>query len=181
MLKQILAGLNLGYSNEDLLALYTFTRGVAKYVSQLMDAGAVTKKAMIEHIISPNSLFLTEGKNNLIEEFGKDYGVYFSILSCISRGKNTRAEIEDVIGKEIGGYLTNLEKEYELNDVFYSFWFRFFFKYNYILEIENYEKLQEIINRDYSTFSGLMLERYFHQVAIESKKYTRLGRWWDRK
>ena len=146
-----------------------------------MDAGAVTKKAMIEHIISPNSLFLTEGKNNLIEEFGKDYGVYFSILSCISRGKNTRAEIEDVIGKEIGGYLTNLEKEYELNDVFYSFWFRFFFKYNYILEIENYEKLQEIINRDYSTFSGLMLERYFHQVAIESKKYTRLGRWWDRK
>ena len=35
--------------------------------------------------------------------------------------------------------------------------------------------------RDYNTFSGLMLERYFHRVAMESGKFTRIGRWWDRK
>ncbi len=70
---------------------------------------------------------------------------------------------------------------YQLDDVFYSFWFRFIFKYSYILEIENYAKLREIIERDYSTFSGLMLERYFHRKAVESGKYTRLGCWWDRK
>jgi AAA+ ATPase superfamily predicted ATPase len=35
--------------------------------------------------------------------------------------------------------------------------------------------------RDYSTFSGLMLERYFHRVAMESEEFTRIGRWWDRK
>ena len=101
----------------------------------------------------------------------------------------------------MGGYLTNLENEYELiakrqplfeksttksvryelGDVFYSFWFRFVFKYSYIIEIENYGKLQEIIQRDYNTFSGLMLERYFHQVAMESDEFTRIGRWWDRK
>ena len=46
---------------------------------------------------------------------------------------------------------------------------------------ENYSKLQEIIERDYNTFSGLMLERYFHRKAIESGNYTRLGRWWDRR
>ena len=201
VLKQIMADHNPGYTKEDLLALFTFTGGVARYVSQLVDAGAMDKESMIRQIISPNSTFLTEGKNNLIEEFGKDYGIYFSILSCIARGKNTRSEIEDVIGKEVSGYLTNLEKEYELiakrqplfekssnkniryelNDVFYSFWFRFIFKYNYILEIENYSKLQEIIDRDYDTFSGLMLERYFHRVAVETGKYTRIGRWWDRK
>ena len=45
---------------------------------------------MIGHIICDNSVFLNEGKNNLIEEFGKDYGTYFSILSSIARGKNTR-------------------------------------------------------------------------------------------
>jgi len=75
----------------------------------------------------------------------------------------------------MGGYLTNLAEEYELiskrqpmfeksanknvryelDDVFYSFWFRFIFKYSYIIEIENYAKLQEIIGRDYSTFSAL--------------------------
>ena len=62
-----------------------------------------------------------------------------------------------------------------------AFGFASFFKYNYILEIENYAKLQEIVMRDYNTFSGLMLERYFHRVAMESGEYTRIGRWWDRK
>lgn len=201
VLKQILSDVKPSYTSEDLLALFTFTGGVAKYVNQLVDAGALDKGAMIRHIVSANSTFLNEGKQNLIEEFGKDYGTYFSILSCIARGKNTRSEIEDVIGREVGGYLTNLDKEYELiskrqplfeksttknvryelGDVFYSFWFRFIFKYSYIIEIENYGKLQEIIERDYNTFSGLMLERYFHLVAVESGLFTRLGRWWDRK
>lgn len=40
--------------------------------------------------------------------------------------------------------------------------------------------MREIVERDYTTFSGLMLERYFHRVAMESGDYTRLGRWWDR-
>lgn len=201
VLKQIMQDAKPGYNKEDLLAMFTFTGGVAKYVNQLVDAGALDKDAMIRYMISANSTFLNEGKNNLIEEFGKDYGTYFSILSCIARGKNTRSEIEDVIGKEIGGYLTNLEKDYELiakrqplfektatknvryelDDVFYSFWFRFVFKYSYIIEIENYAKLQEIVMRDYNTFSGLMLERYFYRMAVESGKYTRLGRWWDRR
>ena len=201
VLKQIMADAKPDYSKEDLLAMFTFTGGVAKYVNQLVDACVLDKDTMIHYILSANSTFLNEGKNNLIEEFGKDYGTYFSILSCIARGKNTRNEIEDVIGKEVGGYLTNLENDYELiakrqplfeksgnknvryelGDVFYSFWFRFVFKYNYILEIENYAKLQEIVMRDYNTFSGLMLERYFHRVAMESGEFTRIGRWWDRK
>ena len=201
VLKQILADAKPSYSKEDLLALFTFTGGVAKYVGQLVDGGALDKNSMIRYIIGPNSTFLNEGKNNLIDEFGKDYGIYFSILSCIARGKNTRSEIEDVIGKEVGGYLTNLVEEYELInkrqplfekssnknvryelvDVFYCFWFRFIFKYSYIIEIENYAKLQEIVERDYDTFSGLMLERYFHRVAMESGEFTRIGRWWDRR
>lgn len=201
VLKQIMKDAKPDFSKEDLLALFTFTGGVAKYVNQLVDAGALDKDAMIRFMVSANSTFLNEGKNNLIEEFGKDYGTYFSILSCIARGKNTRSEIEDMIGREVGGYLTNLEKDYELiakrqplfektttknvryelGDVFYSFWFRFIFKYSYIIEIENYGKLQEIIERDYNTFSGLMLERYFQREAMESGEFTRIGRWWDRK
>ena len=49
-----------------------------------------------------NSLFLTEGKNLLIEEFGKEYTVYFSILECISRGLTSRGDIETALnGVEI--------------------------------------------------------------------------------
>lgn len=53
--------------------------------------------------------------------------------------------------------------------------------HNYIIEIENYAKMREIICRDYETFSGLMLERYFYRKAVEAGKYTRIGRWWGRK
>ena len=201
VLKDILSEYNPGYTAEDLLALYAFTGGVAKYVQLLVDAGATTKTTMLDQIIKADSIFLGEGKAILIEEFGKDYGIYFSILSAIARGKTSRSEIENVVGKEIGGYLTKLEKEYEIiskkqplfekssaknvryviEDNFFTFWFRFIYKYSYMLEIENYESVKTIINRDYETFSGLMLERYFKRVLIERQVYTRIGGWWDRK
>ena len=139
VLKEIMAEYNPDYAAEDLLAIYSFTGGVAKYVQLLIDAGATTKTKMINHIIKADSVFLGEGKAILIEEFGKDYGVYFSILSAIARGKTSRSEIE------------------------------------------NYDAVKAMINRDYETFSGKMLERYFKRVLIESKAYTRIGSWWDRK
>ncbi len=201
VLKEVLTEYNPDYTAEDLLALYSFTGGVAKYVQLLVDAEATTKAKMLDQIIKADSIFLGEGKAILIEEFGKDYGIYFSILSAIARGKTSRSEIENVVGREIGGYLTKLEKEYEviskkqplfersstknvlymIEDNFFTFWFRFIYKYNYMLEIENYESMKTIINRDYETFSGLMLERYFKRVLIERHEYTRLGNWWDRK
>lgn len=201
VLKEIMTEYNPNYTSEDLLALYSFTGGVAKYVQLLIDGGATTKSEMLNHIIKSDSVFIGEGKSILIEEFGKDYGIYFSILSAIARGKTSRSEIENVVGKEVGGYLTKLENVYELiskkqpifersstknvrymiEDNFFTFWFRFIYKYNYMLEIENYDAVKAIVNRDYETFSGVMLERYFKRVLIESKKYTRIGSWWDRK
>ena len=50
-----------------------------------------------------------------------------------------------------------------------------------MLEIENYGSVKTIVNRDYETFSGLMLERYFKRVLIEKQAFTRIGSWWDRK
>lgn len=201
VLKEILTEYNSDHTAEDLLALYSFTGGVAKYVQLLVDAGATTKEKMLNQIVEADSIFLGEGKAILIEEFGKDYGVYFSILSAIARGKTSRSEIESVVGREIGGYLTKLENEYEviakkqplfeksstknvrytIEDNFFIFWFRFIYKYSYMLEIDNYESMKAIINRDYETFSGLMLERYFRRVLIERQAYTRIGGWWDRK
>ena len=44
---------------------------------------------------------LEEGKNVLIEEFGKDYTVYFSILSLIASSKISRPEIEGELGVSV--------------------------------------------------------------------------------
>ena len=43
-----------------------------------------------------------------------EYGVYFSILCAISRGKTTRNEIEQTVGRQVGGYLARLEDDYAL-------------------------------------------------------------------
>lgn len=201
VLKEILDVYRPGYTKEDLLALYAFTGGVAKYVELLVDDNAMTLDAMIDSMIAPDSIFINEGRSILIEEFGKDYDIYFSILSAMASGKTRRSEIESIIGKPIGGYLTRLEDDYGIivkqipvgakvlsknavyviNDNFFTFWFRFIFKYSHILEIGGYKQLRTLIMRDYPTFSGVILERYFREKAIESEQYTLIGRWWDRK
>lgn len=201
VLKDILQAYRKGFTPDDLLALYTFTGGVAKYVQQLMDNDITTKNAMCRYMVEPGSYFLPEGKAMLIEEFGKDYSTYFSILSLIARGHNMRADIENMLKMEVGGYLTRLETEYELivkvrpllektttksvryhlNDNFLIFWFRFIYKYGYMLEVGANKKLLDIIMRDYDTFSGLILERFFRDEMIERGTYTRIGGWWDRK
>lgn len=201
VLKEILDAYHPGYTKEDFLALYTFTGGVAKYVELLVDDNALTYEAMIDSIISPDSTFINEGRSILIEEFGKDYDTYFSILSAIASGKTRRSEIESIIGRHISGYLTRLEDDYEIitkqipvgakplsknaiyviRDNFFTFWFRFIFKYAHIIEIGAYGQLRTLIKRDYPTYSGKILERYFIDKAVESGGYTLIGQWWDRK
>ncbi len=201
VIKDIFKTYNPNYTNDDLLTLYMLTGGVAKYVSSLIDNKTYTKKEMIESAISEDSPFILEGKNILLEEFGKDSAIYFSILSAIASGRNTRNEIESAVGKEVGGYLSKLEDDYnlitkhlpvltpnsqknvhyELDDMFFKFWFRFVHKYNYMLEIGKYDKLREVIERDYTSYSGHVLERYFQQKLAEEADITRLGNWWDRK
>lgn len=201
VLKEILAEYHPKYTAEDLLALYSFTGGVAKYVQLLVDDGALTLDTMVDSIITPDSTFINEGRSILVEEFGKDYDTYFSILSAIASGKTRRNEIESLIDKPVGGYLTRLEDDYGIitkqtpigakplsknviyviRDNFFTFWFRFIFKYAHILEIDGYEQLRMLIRRDYAVFSGVTIERYFRAKAIESKQFTLIGRWWDRK
>lgn len=202
VLKEIMAEYSPNYKKTDLLALYSLTGGVAKYVELLIDRKKLTEKKMLDMFFEQDSYFLSEGKNMLVDEFGRDYGIYFSILSLIAQGKNTRLEIERTLNiRELSGYLKNLSDEYGLisklqpifeksnnknvrytiNDCFLRFWFRFVYKYNHIIEAGGNEKLKAIVERDFSTVSGKALEGYFVEVMKESGRYTRLGYWHDRK
>lgn len=202
VLKEIMHDYAPKYSSEDLLALYAFTGGVAKYVELFVDRNQLTKTKMLKTIFQSDSYFISEGKNMLIDEFGKEYGVYFSILSLIAQGKNTRALMSDVLGDiELSGYIKKLVDDYGLiskqqplyevaanknvhyaiNDPYLRFWFRFIHKYSYIIEAGGVERLQQIVERDYTTFTGKSLEEYFLAVMRESGLYTRLGYWHDRK
>ena len=201
VLKEILGDFNPKYTKEDLLALFSITGGVPWYVSLLLDKGYVTKDLMLKALTEENSPFINEGRNILIEEFGTDYVTYFSILTCIASGRKTRAEIEGELGLDnIGSYLARLENyyrlitkalpifskpnskkmRYQLDDSFLIFWFRFFYKYQSLVENKALKTLDTIIQRDYSTVSGFMLERYFAHKFEEEGKYI-IGKWWDRK
>lgn len=201
VLKQILNDFNPDYTPEDLLALYSITGGVPWYVTLLLDKGKTNRDAMLAALTEENSPFINEGKNILIEEFGTDYVTYFSILTCIASGMKTRSAIENELGNNnIGSYLVKLENyykvitkslpifakenskkvRYQLNDCFLIFWFRFFYKYQALVENKALKSLGEIIEKDYSSVSGFMMERYFMKKFQEEGRYI-IGKWWDRK
>ncbi len=200
VVKEILSSYNSAYTNEDLLALYSYTGGVAEYVEMMMDAGATTKEQMTEKFVAKNSYFIYEGKNMLIEEFGKDYARYFEILQLIASGYTTRGEIESIMKIEIAGYLAKLENDYclisrytpmfqkanrnihyQIEDNFLRVWFRYIYKYGYMIEVGANKKLKMLMDKDYTTYTGKVLERYFLAKMIESEEYTQIASWWDRK
>ena len=200
VVKEILSSYNSAYTNEDLLALYSYTGGVAEYVEMMMDAGAMTKEQMTEKFVAKNSYFICEGKNMLIEEFGKDYARYFEILQLIASGYTTRGEIESIMKIEIAGYLAKLENDYclisrytpmfqkanrnihyQIEDNFLRVWFRYIYKYGYMIEVGANKKLKMLMDKDYTTYTGKVLERYFLAKMIESEEYTQIASWWDRK
>lgn len=200
VLKEIMDEYAPGYTNDDLLALYTYTGAVPKYIELLVDAGALTKEKMIKFICTSDSPFIEEGRKLLIQEFGKKYGTYFSILQAISEGYNTQAQISDYLGsKSIGGQLSKLEETYnliekkrpmwagkksqtvrfEISDIFLRFWFRYIEKNQMMIEIGQYPLLEKVMTEDYSTYSGDTLERYFRARLIEDMQYRAIGNWWD--
>lgn len=200
VVKEILSSYNSAYTNEDLLALYSYTGGVAEYVEMMMDAGAMTKEQMTEKFVAKNSYFIYEGNNMLIEEFGKDYARYFEILQLIASGYTTRGEIESIMRIEIAGYLAKLENDYclisrytpmfqkanrnihyQIEDNFLRVWFRYIYKYGYMIEVGANKKLKMLMDKDYTTYTGKVLERYFLAKMIESEEYTQIASWWDRK
>lgn len=202
VLKEIMEEYAPGYTNDDLLALYTYTGAVPKYIELFVDADALTKEKMIRFICTSDSPFLEEGRKLLIQEFGRKYGTYFSILQAISEGYNTQAMITDYLGlKSIGGQLLKLEETYnliekkrpmwaskksqtvrfEISDVFLRFWFRYIEKNQMMIEIGQYPLLAKIMTDDYSNYTGNTLERYFRAKMIEEMKYRAIGSWWSPK
>ena len=200
-MREILADYKPDYTNEDLLALWTITGGVARYIEILMNNHCTNVKKML-HFVCENgdSFFIEEGRSILIQEFGKQYGTYFSILDQIANGDLTLSDIETALGeRSLGGQLKILEEKYGLVkkirpvgakegsqtvrymicDNFFRFWFRYIHHYNSLIEIGNLPALERIMADDYATFSGIALERWFRQKMMESYRYKSIGGWWQ--
>ena len=199
VLKEVMLNLNKDYSNEDLLALYAITGGVPKYVELFADNDANNLQKMVELMIREGSIFLDEGKSLLVEEVGKNYVTYFSILSVLSSGISTQGAIESALGgTSVGGHLKRLVEDYavierkvpilakkgtksvryQICDNFLQFWFKYIDKHRQLIEIKNYPGLKTLIIEDFASYSGRTLERYFLQKLAESFEFSAIGPWW---
>lgn len=199
--KEILKDFNPQYTNEDLLCLYMLSGGVAKYIFLLMESGSITHTKMINYVTGISSPFLIDGKDLLISEIGKDYGIYFSILSLISSGMTVQSKIDSIIQKNTGSYLSNLNKTFnvikpvrpifskpesrnvrwQITDSYLRFYFRFIYSNQNLIELGQYDLLKKLILRDYKTFTGKTLEQYFTEKINEEMHLTSIGGWWDKK
>jgi len=188
------------YTEENLFYNYLITGGVPRYHELLYENGSFTKEKIIDQIFQKDSFFIEEGRSLLIQEFGKEYGIYFSILELISSGKTSRSEIESVLEKSTGGYLERLENEYDIvvkvkpvsqkkdsrnqkytiKDNFIRFWFRFIYKNMTIIQNERFEYIKKLIERDISTYAGPILEKLFIEIMKQSPKYGLIGTYWEK-
>ena len=178
VVKTVLRDHSPSYKNEDLLFFYAVTGGVPKYMELLMDAGATTMESMLDCICTMDSVFLTDGKELLTSEFGKDHMTYHSILQMIANGKNSQREINDATGKDCGAYLENMEKRYgilrksrpvlskensrdvrwRISDNYLRFYFRFISGNASAVERKRYDLIREDITSGFNDYSGGVLE-----------------------
>jgi AAA+ ATPase superfamily predicted ATPase len=166
-----------------------------------MDAGATTKQRMISFATSEGSPFLADGRDMLVSEFGKEYGIYFSIMQLIAAGKNTQSGIDSIIQKKTSSYIANLEREYlllkrvkpifdkpgsrntklRIGDQYLRFWFRFVFPSLSLIETGRLDLLKALVLREYEAFSGHALEDYFRTKIAEESDFDTIGSSWNRK
>ncbi|MCB1119267.1 MAG: ATP-binding protein, partial [Chlamydiia bacterium] len=187
-------------ATDTLFTFYLITGGTPKYVEQLLTNTVFQEEEIFDFIFSDNSPFLDEGKNVLIEEFGKEYGMYFSILELIALGKTSRSAIESVLQKDIGGHLDRLQSyygviekqrpihasdqsrnvRYRIEDLFLRFWFRFIFRHHTAVEMGNFSYLKRVLEKNLSTYKGSILEDLFSNLFSQSQQFNKIGSYWEK-
>ncbi len=190
---EILTDYHLG-SAAHLPFYYTLFGGIPKYYF-LLDRYRLFGKPHADVIkklyCGADAPLQNEGRELLIEEFGKNYHLYFSILQVIAGGETQMARIADGTGinvNSISKYLDELtsyyqvlerripvtEHKYEkkigryyIKDPALRFWFRYIFKNQSLIEIGDEKGLTAKIMNDLPTFTGRSFEELVRALLIQ--------------
>ena len=198
-------------SNQDLLFFYSIFEGIPFYYNYISERTGYSKSKedfFKNDILDESSILLNEGKEILVEEFGKDYSTYFSILEAIAGGATTISRIADNSGipiNNLGRYISELIEDHELierrvpfdskkknkmgkyylKDNFLDFWFRYIFKNKSRIEMLNKDRMAVEILKDLPVFTGKKFEKFITTHLIEMNRndrirFDRIGQYWDR-
>ncbi|MFH1472583.1 MAG: DUF234 domain-containing protein [Nanoarchaeota archaeon] len=194
---------DLKYTNkEDIIELYSIFGGIPRYYIIMETESLHGRKTMeiVDSLLLKNdSILRNEVMDILIQEFGTNRSLYYSIIQAIALGKCTPSEIAEAGAIEktsISKYLEELESEYEiierkvpvteeqplkskkgryfLKDNFFRFWFRFIYRNMSYYEVGNYKYVREKIVEQIPAFIGRSFEGVCTQKLIELNNSNKL-------
>ena len=197
------------YSVDKMFNLYVMFNGVAKYYDYLQNYNLFSKNSSSVFSIlflNKNSPLQQEGKDKIIEEFGKDYTVYFSILSAISELRspslNKISSLTGVSKTSLSAYLSNLEGKYNLIskqspiltlkskkgryifiDNLLNFWFRFIYSNQNLINFNQTDVILKTFNDDFRSYKGVVFEKFCQSIfknSFDNFEYLEWGSYWDK-
>ncbi|OGR05373.1 MAG: ATPase [Deltaproteobacteria bacterium RIFOXYD12_FULL_50_9] len=170
---------------DELLFFTTLFGGVPKYYF-LLDRHRMFASRRAEIIsgifCEPDAILQNEGRELLIEEFGKNHQMYFSIMQVIAGGETQMARIADSAGLNTGtlpkyldeliSYYQVIERRvpvtasrseqkngrYHIADPLLRFWFRYIFRNQSLIELGETVRLTKKIMDDLPTLMGHSFE-----------------------
>lgn len=176
---------------KDLLFFYSLFGGIPKYYD-LLHRSKFFKKSQTEIIkrffCEQDAVLQNEGRELLIEEFGKNYHLYFSILQTVACGVTQMSQIADKTGIDVNSiskYLDELVTKYgvlerrlpvtatsgehkngryHIADQLLKFWFRYIYKNQSLVAIGAEDRLAEKIVSDLPTFMGTGFETVIRDI-----------------
>lgn len=194
------------YSAEDLIKVYGILDGIPGYLVQF-DPSKDIFTNIKKQIFSKGS-FLYEEIDFLLNEEFRDPSNYMSLLLTIASGATKFSEIieKSSIDKSIASkYLHTLTRLhiikrvmpfsisikqklkptkglYELEDNFFSFWFRFVYPMKEETELGQLEKPIELLNISFNEYIGKIFEKVCLSFIRNSKQFKNysFGKWWDK-
>jgi AAA+ ATPase superfamily predicted ATPase len=192
-------------SEEEIVKMYSTLGGTPRYYQLVESYGLDSYESILKSMIfGKNALLQDEVRQILINEFGRNYTTYFSILEAASLGKNTLKEISDTTGipmNSLGKYLNELANtfaiierrepllggkkmgRYFIKDNMVRFWFRFVNPNISFLESGRYEIALEQTISYLPAFVGRIFEDVVTEIALDNLpfKASGIGRWWNRR
>ena len=152
---------------------------------------------ILDVFFKENSFFLNEWKELFALEFWKSYEIYSSILTAIAIWKTKKSEISDftwISNDSLWVYLKKLEtyydliernvpitekksskiSKYKIKDLFLKFWFSFVYKYDYLIEMWDFEELKKIVKNNIDSFLWFTFEELVTQIIIQENKLSKM-------
>lgn len=191
------------------IELYGILGGVPKYYELVESQKAREPLEVMKGLVAgPGAPLSYEGRNLLVEEFGKRYRLYFSILESITTSRNTLGEIASAIQQKPTTIMKQMialedyfelisrrqpvteakskKSRYALDDYFLSFWFRFVHRNIRFLEESMEQALYSEIAAGFSQYFGRAFENVCKEILVELNnsrnlpfEFARIGGWWQ--